>query len=82
MLSAVFVSGLHSFTQHLTSGVLIWIHSADPCILVVACEDCVHMCSLRPFPASLIKDTTAMGANALNLTICVLLKCTVNTAQN
>ena len=34
MFSADFVSGSRDFTQHLTSGELILIHSADSCILV------------------------------------------------
>ena len=35
MYFADVISGLHNFKQHLTSGVLILIHSADACILVV-----------------------------------------------
>ena len=34
MFPADFISGSHDFTQHLTSGELILIHSADACILV------------------------------------------------
>ena len=30
------------FAQNLTSGVLILIHSADACILVMACVDCAR----------------------------------------
>lgn len=42
--------------QYLTAGVLlivILIHSADMCILVMACVDSIGMCSLKPTPASL-----------------------------
>ena len=35
MYFADFISGSCNFKQHLTSGVLILIHSADACILVV-----------------------------------------------
>ena len=35
MYFADFISGSRNFKQHLTSGVLILIHSADVCILVV-----------------------------------------------
>ena len=34
MFSADFISGSRDFTQHLTSGELFLIHSADMCILV------------------------------------------------
>ena len=34
MFSADFISGSRDFTQHLTSGELVLIHSADACILV------------------------------------------------
>ena len=34
MFPADFISGSRDFTQHLTSGELILIHSADACILV------------------------------------------------
>ena len=40
MFSADFNSGSRDFTQHLTSGELILIYSADWCILVMACVDC------------------------------------------
>ena len=48
MYFADFISGSRNFKQHLTSGVLILIHSADACILVVACVDCarVHLKTL------------------------------------
>ena len=36
---ADFISGSHDFTQDLTSGVLILIHSADALVLVMACVD-------------------------------------------
>ena len=45
MFSADFISGLRDFTQHLTSGVLILIHLADLCILVMACLDCARASS-------------------------------------
>ena len=34
MFPADFISGSRDFTQHLPSGELILIHSADPCILM------------------------------------------------
>ena len=34
MFPADFISGSRDFTQHLISGELIFIHSADTCILV------------------------------------------------
>ena len=34
MFPADFISSLRAFTQHLTSGELILIHSSDMCILV------------------------------------------------
>ena len=37
------ISGSRDFTQNLTSGVLILIHSADVCILVTWCVLIVHM---------------------------------------
>ena len=49
MYFADFISGSRSFKQHLTSGVLILIHSADACILVVACVDCAREQSKNPF---------------------------------
>ena len=45
MFSVGFISGSHDFTQNLTSGVLVLIHSADAYILVMACVDCAHACS-------------------------------------
>ena len=39
---ADFISGSRNFKQHLTSGVLIFIHSADACILVMAFVDCAR----------------------------------------
>ena len=48
-----FISGSCNFTQQLTSSVVILIHSADACILVMACEDCED-CVWRFFPLSLI----------------------------
>ena len=53
MFTTDFISGLHDFKRHLTSWVLILIHSPGVCILVMACVDCTHMCSKKPFPASL-----------------------------
>ena len=83
MFSVDFISGLHNFMQHiLTSNELILIHSADPCILVMACLDCVCMIVQLKTLSSLLKDIIKMGANALHLSICMLLKLTVNTAQN
>ena len=82
MFSVDFISGLHNFMQHLTSNELILIHSADPCFLVMACLDCVCMIVQLKTLSSLLKDTITMGANALHLSICMLLKLTVNTAQN
>ena len=58
MFSADFISGSRNFTQHLTSGVFILIHSADACILVMACVDCARACSEKPFRASLRWLTT------------------------
>ena len=37
MFSTRVISGLRDFTQDLTSGVVILIHSADACLLVMAC---------------------------------------------
>ena len=45
ILSADFISGSRDFTQDLTSGVLILIHSADAFVLVMACVDCARACS-------------------------------------
>ena len=42
MFTVDFISGSQNFTQHLTSGVLILIHSADSCILVMECVDCAR----------------------------------------
>ena len=44
MYFADFISGSRDFKQHLTSGVLILIHLADACILVMACVDCARVC--------------------------------------
>ena len=49
MLPADFISGSRDVTQHLTSGELILIHSADTCILV----QIAHAYSEKPFRASL-----------------------------
>ena len=35
IFSADFISGSRDFTQHLTSGVLILLHLADACVLVI-----------------------------------------------
>ena len=43
MFFADFISGSRDFTQYLTSSVLILIHSADACILVMACVGCVRV---------------------------------------
>ena len=45
MFSIDLITNLHDFTQHLTSGVLILIQSAEAHILVtcMACVDCVHV---------------------------------------
>ena len=40
---ADFISGSRDFTQDLTSGVLILIHSADAFVLVMACVDCARV---------------------------------------
>ena len=37
MFSAGFISGSGDFAQDLTSGVLILMHSADACAVVMAC---------------------------------------------
>ena len=37
MFSAGFISGSRNFAQDLTSGVLILMHSADACAVVMAC---------------------------------------------
>ena len=50
MFSADFISGSRDFTEHLTSGELILIFSADACILGV---DYTRMCSEKPFQTSL-----------------------------
>ena len=52
MFPADFISGSRDFTQHLTSGELIFIHSAGACILVYN-VDYVRACSKKPFWASL-----------------------------
>ena len=44
MYFADFISGSRNFKQHLTSSVLILIHSADACILDMACVDCARAC--------------------------------------
>lgn len=53
MITADFISGSRDIMQDLISSVLILIHSADVCILVMVCLDCARMCSEKPFPASL-----------------------------
>ena len=45
MFSADLISGSRDFTQDLTSGVLILIHSADACVLHMACVDYGRACS-------------------------------------
>ena len=45
MFSADLISGSRNFTQDLTSGVLILIHSADACVLAMACVDYARACS-------------------------------------
>ena len=55
MFSAYFFSGLGDFMQYLTSTVLILMHSADACILVMAYVDCACPCSYKPCLASIIK---------------------------
>ena len=45
MFFADVISGLRDFTQHLTFGVHILTHSADACILVMACVDYARACS-------------------------------------
>ena len=50
MYFADFISGSRNFKQHLSSGVLIFIHSVDACILVMACVDCARArASKNPF---------------------------------
>ena len=49
--SADFIPSSRGLAQHLTSSVLILIHSTDMCILVIACVDCVRSCSKKPSPA-------------------------------
>ena len=53
MFSPDFISGSRDFTQDLTSGLLILIHSADACVFSKACVDCARACCKKPFPASL-----------------------------
>ena len=43
MFSADHISGSRDFTQDLTSGVLILIHSPDACVLVIACVECARV---------------------------------------
>ena len=45
IFSAHFISGQSDFTQDLTSSLLILIHFADASVLVMACVDCVRVCS-------------------------------------
>ena len=48
MFSADFISSSRDFTQDLTSGVLILIHSPDACVLVTlygVCRMCARACS-------------------------------------
>ena len=48
MFSADFISHLRDFTQDLTSGVLILIHSPDAWVLVLACR--MRVCTAKnPF---------------------------------
>ena len=48
MFSADFISGSREFTQDLTSGVLILIHSADACVFIaMACVDLRENCDKR-----------------------------------
>ena len=44
MFSADFISGSRDFTQHLTSGEIILIHSADACHLGVNCARALQIC--------------------------------------
>ena len=45
MFFAGYISGSRDFTQDLSSGVVILIHSADARDLVMACVDCARACS-------------------------------------
>ena len=55
MFSVDFISGSRDFSQHLNSGVLIiLIHSADPCILVMVWTDCAQACSKESFRALVV----------------------------
>ena len=53
MFPADFISGSRDFTQHLTSGELILIHSADACILVKIARAREAKNPFEPFRASL-----------------------------
>ena len=48
MFPADFISGSRDFTQHLTSGELILIHSADVCILVKTARACAAKNPFEP----------------------------------
>ena len=45
MFCADFISSSRDFTQDLTSGVLVLIHSADAFVLVMACVEFTRRCS-------------------------------------
>ena len=53
MFSADFISGSHDFMQNLTSCGVTLIYSDDACISAMVCDDCAHMCTQKPFGASL-----------------------------
>ena len=63
MFSADFISGSRDFTQHLTSGELILIHSADVCILVQIARARAAKNSVEPWLNRVMQDHEARASD-------------------